>query len=86
MLNSPPRSSAPRRERAQKLGGLGFTYTWEKFDHERGPIRSILRMRKEDRKRLLEAARSRGSSSSREYCSAPSKTALPRKPKLVGKM
>jgi hypothetical protein len=53
MLN-PPRSSAPRRERAQKLGGLGFTYTWEKFDHERGPIRSILRMRKEDRKRLLE--------------------------------
>jgi hypothetical protein len=54
MLTPPPGSSAPRRERAQKLGGLGFTYTWEKFDHERGPIRSILRMRKEDRKRLLE--------------------------------
>jgi len=41
-------------EHALKLGGLGSTYTWDKIDHERGPIRNILRMREEDRRRLLE--------------------------------
>jgi len=41
-------------EHALKLGGLGFTYTWDKLDHERGPIHSVLRMREERNRRLLE--------------------------------
>jgi hypothetical protein len=40
-------------EHARELR-LGFAYTWNKIDHEGGPIRSVLRMREEDRRRLLE--------------------------------
>jgi len=41
-------------EHALKLGGLGSTYTWNKIDHEEGPIRSVLRMREEHNRKLLE--------------------------------
>jgi hypothetical protein len=41
-------------EHALKLGGLGFTYMWDKLDHEKGPIHSVLRMREEHNRRLLE--------------------------------
>jgi hypothetical protein len=41
-------------EHALKLGGLGSTYTWDKIDHEEGPIRSVLRMREEHNRKLLE--------------------------------
>jgi hypothetical protein len=40
-------------EHARELR-LGFAYTWNKIDHEEGPIRSVLRVREEHSRWLLE--------------------------------
>jgi hypothetical protein len=99
----PARLHAPRRELrvpqgwgAPRRGGeglgaaicfTGFMLTVEEIGHERGPIRSIPRMRGSTTGCWRGAAASwRGSSSSGAYCSTPSETAPPGKPKLVGKM
>ena len=76
---------APRRG-GEGLGAAicftGFMVTVEEIGHERGPIRSIPRMRGEHNRMLVGAAAPRrGSSSSGENCNTPNGNAPPGKAK-----